>query len=368
MHQRSAPPVTRLRVAVATPLPDDLAALITALEPRVELLRRPELLPPQRFPADFSGDPTFRRTLKGQQQFERLLDSAQALYGIPDVSPAALRRTALANPALRWVHTMAAGGGATVKAAELGPDALRRIAFTTSAGVHGAALAEFAIFGLLAGAKNLPRLQADQRARHWPGRYLMHQVSELTVLVAGLGGIGTAVVQRLRPFGCRIVGLRRHGLSGHNGHSGHDGHGVGGVDRVVAASELADVVGEVDAVISTLPGTDATRNLFDAKVFAAMRPGSTLVNVGRGTVVDERALLAALDAGTVGFAALDVFATEPLPADSPLWDHPRVLLSPHTAALTAGEERRIAELFARNATALLDGQPLRNRVDTVDFY
>ena len=99
-----------------------------------------------------------------------------------------------------------------------------------------------------------------------------------------------------------------------------------------------------------------------------MRPGTILVNVGRGTVVDEDALLPALRDGSIGFAALDVFAVEPLPADSPLWDEPNVLVSPHTAALNAAEDRLIAELFADNATRLLDGRELRNRVDTVDFY
>lgn len=360
MDQRAAAPGTshpaRLRVAVATPLPEELADRITTAEPRVELLYRPELLPPQRFPADFSGDPAFRRTPEQQHQFERLLDSAEALYGIPDVSPEALRRTATANPSLRWVHTMAAGGGAAIKAAQLPAELLQRIVFTTSAGVHGASLAEFAVLGLLAGAKGLPRLRADQRAHRWPERYLMRQLSDLTVLVAGLGGIGTAVVERLRPFGCRIVGTSRSGRS------------LDGVDRVVAPDQLADAVGEVDAVVSTLPGTDATRNLFSANVFAAMKAGTILVNVGRGSVLDEAALLAALDDGTVGFAALDVFATEPLPVGSPLWEHPRVLVSPHTAALTATEEQRIAAVFAGNATALLDGQPLRNRVNTVDFY
>jgi phosphoglycerate dehydrogenase-like enzyme len=103
-------------------------------------------------------------------------------------------------------------------------------------------------------------------------------------------------------------------------------------------------------------------------VLAAAKPGTILVNVGRGTVIDEDALLAALSEGRIGFAALDVFAVEPLPADSPLWDHPNVLVSPHTAALNVAEDQLIAELFAANATRFLDGQELKNRVDTVDFY
>jgi phosphoglycerate dehydrogenase-like enzyme len=132
-----------------------------------------------------------------------------------------------------------------------------------------------------------------------------------------------------------------------------------------------DIVAEapgVDAVVNTLPGTDATHHLLGAEFFAALSGGATVVNVGRGTVIDETALLEALEAGRAGFAALDVFEVEPLPADSALWSRPDVLISPHTAALDAAEERRIAELFAANATRLLDGEPLANRVDTVEFY
>ena len=105
-----------------------------------------------------------------------------------------------------------------------------------------------------------------------------------------------------------------------------------------------------------------------ADVLAAVRPGATLVNVGRGTVIDEDALVAALRDGRIGFAALDVFAAEPLDPASPLWDLPNVLISPHNATLTPAEGKRIAELFAENAGRLLDRRPLRNVVNTVEFY
>jgi phosphoglycerate dehydrogenase-like enzyme len=163
---------------------------------------------------------------------------------------------------------------------------LRRILFTTSADVHGGLLAEFAVFGVLAGANDLPRLLAQQRDRNWTG----------------------------------------------------------------------------------LPGTAATEKLIGTDVLAAVKPGTILVNVGRGTVVDEDSLLRALRDGRIGFAALNVLATEPLLEDSPLWSEPNVLVSPHTAALNAAEDRLIAELFAANASRFLDGDELTNRVDTNDFY
>lgn len=346
----------RLRVAVAAPLSPADAARIRELEPRIDLVVDHTLLPPMRWPADFAGDPAWRRSREQQAAYEAALDSAEALYGIPDVDPSALARTVRANPRLRWVHTMAAGGGAQVKAAKLDPAELSRVAFTTSAGVHGGPLAEFAVFGVLAGAKGLPRLARQQRAREWSGRWTMGQVSEQTVLVLGLGGIGRVVARKLHALGATVLGTSRHGER------------ADGVARVVHPDRLADAAAEADAVVNTLPGTAATEHLLDKRFFAALRPGTTVVNVGRGTVIDEAALLSALDSGQVGFAALDVFETEPLPADSPLWKHEAVLVSPHTAALNAAEDRLIAELFAANATRLLDGAELVNRVDTVEFY
>jgi phosphoglycerate dehydrogenase-like enzyme len=346
----------RLRVVVASPLAEAHCELIERLEPRIDLIRDQSLYPPMRHAADFSGDPSFQRTPSQQQAFEDMVDSAEVLYGIPDVDPAALKRTADANPRLRWVQTMAAGGGGQVKAAGLSEAQLRRILFTTSAGVHGGPLAEFAVFGLFAGAKDLPRLLAQQRDRNWSGRWEMRQVSEMTVLVVGLGGIGQEVVKKLAGLGATVIGTSRHGKP------------VEHVDRLIKVTDIVSVVPEVDAIVLTLPGTAVTEKLIGADVLAAVKPGTILVNVGRGTVIDEDALLPALRDGRIGFAALDVFATEPLPESSPLWAEPNLLVSPHTGALNTAEDRLIAELFAGNATRLLDGDELINRVDTVDFY
>ncbi|MDQ1084434.1 MULTISPECIES: D-2-hydroxyacid dehydrogenase [Microbacterium] len=345
-----------LRAVVAVPLSEEHCRLIERLEPRLELVRDARLTHPMRGPADWSGDPAHVRTDDEQRAFDEMVDSADALFGIPDVEPAALARTVAANPRLRWVMTTAAGGGGQVKAAGLDPADLERVQFTTSAGVHGGPLAEFAVFGVLAGAKDLPRLADDQAARRWPDRWEMRQIDEMTVLVVGLGGIGSECARRFHALGAQVWGTTRTGAP------------VEGVDRLVPLDDLASAVAEVDAIVVTLPGTDQTHHLIGAEVFAAVKPGVIVANVGRGTVIDEEALLAALDDGRVGFAALDVFEVEPLPSASPLWSHPRVLVSPHTAALSSKEEERIARRFAENATRLLDGQPLRAVVDTVEFY
>lgn len=347
---------TRLRAVAAVPLSESLCRLIEQLEPRVEMVRDHALTRPMRGPADWSGDPDHARTPEQQAAFDAMVDSADVLFGIPDVDPAALARTVASNPRLRWVMTTAAGGGSQIKAAGLDRAALDRIAFTTSAGVHAGTLAEFAVFGVLAGAKDLPRLRADQSGRSWPDRWEMRQVDEMTVLVVGLGGIGAECARRFQALGATVWGTTRSGMP------------VDGVDRLIPLEQLAEAASQADAVVVALPGTAQTHHLVGAEVFAALRPGAIIASVGRGTAVDESALLEALDDGRVSFAAMDVFEVEPLPHESPLWDHPRVLVSPHTAALSSKEEERIARRFAENAARLLDGRPLRATVDTVEFY
>jgi phosphoglycerate dehydrogenase-like enzyme len=346
----------RLRVVAATPISEELIGRIIAAEPRIDFVRDQALLPPMRFPGDHSGDPAFRRTAAEQQRFEKLVDSAEALYGVPDCQSAVLARTINANSELRWVHTMAAGGGAKVKAAQLSEEQLRRVAFSTSAGVHAGPLAEYAVFGLLAGAKTLPRLLAQQQQHLWARRWTMKQISRQRILIVGLGSIGRATALMLKALGATVIGASRHD------------HGVEGVDEAVRMDQLTEAAARADGIVVALPGTASTEKILDDSFFAAVRPGTTLVSVGRGTVIDEVALIRALDDGRIGFAAMDVFAHEPLDPASQLWQHPSVLISPHTAALDEDEDRLIAELFASNATRLLDGLPLINRVNTVEFY
>jgi phosphoglycerate dehydrogenase-like enzyme len=346
----------RLRVVAAVPISEELVELVTRAEPRVDFVRDQSLLPPMRYPGDHSGDPAFRRTAEEQARFESLVDSAEALYGVPDEKTGELSRTVNANPRLRWIHAMPAGAGAQLRAAKLTREQLDRVAVTTSAGVHAEPLAEFAIFGLLAGAKDLGRLQHLKSAHEWPERWHMKQLYQQTILVVGLGSIGRATAAKLSALGARVIGTSRHGATSE------------GVSEVIHPDDIARTVSRVDGIVVTLPGTDSTRGLISHEVLQAVRPGCTVVNVGRGAVIDEPSLIDALVDGRVGFAALDVFATEPLPEDNPLWSLPNVLISPHTSALNTDIDRGIAELFARNATRLLDHEPLINLVDTVEFY
>lgn len=261
----------RLRMVLATPLDEDLRVRFEELEPRVELVRDHSVLPPMRHAGDHSGDPAWHRTPEQQARFDALVDSAEALA-----------RTVAANPRLRWVQTMAAGEASQVAAAGLSQAELARVSFTTSAGVYAGTLAEFAVFGLLAGAKSLPRLIAQQRHHDWSARWAMGQLHEQTVLVVGLGSIGRQTAQLLAALGARVVGANRSAVQ------------VPGVERTVRLDALAEGAQDVDAIVVTLPGAAATTGLVGAEVFAAARRGATVVNVGRGTVIDEPALVAAL--------------------------------------------------------------------------
>lgn len=342
----------RLRAVIATPLDPDLVDLLRRLEPRLDVVHDPELAGPQN-PDWMMG---FDRPAHLQPAYEAYVDDADVLFGVPDQSGTALARTIAANPRLRWVHTIPAGGGQQIRAARLDAATLDRIAFTTSAGVHAEPLAEFAVFGVLAGAKLLPWLLENQAARHWAPRRVMPIASDLTVAVVGLGGIGRRTAEKLAGLGYTVIGVHRREVE------------AAGVSRIRPVEELADVAAEVDAIVLALPGTTATRGMLSAEVLARAKPGITIVNVGRGTTVDEPALIAALESQLVGLAVLDVTAEEPLAADSPLWELRNVVISPHTAAISPHEARLITELFAENARRLLDGEELLNRVDTVEFY
>jgi phosphoglycerate dehydrogenase-like enzyme len=327
-------------VGIAVPLEAEHVEAIRAVDPSITVLYEPDLLPPERFPADHSGDPSFRRSADAEERYWKLVNSADVLYGFPNESPAGFARVVAENPRLRWVHAMAAGAGGAVKASGVSREDLERVIVTTSAGVHALPLAEFAVMGILNGLKRTAELAEDQRAKNWPD----------------LGEIGVETARLARALGMTVSGTKR------------TADPIDGIEEVATAERLPELLARADALVNTLPGTPFTDKLIGREVFSAMRSGTILVNVGRGTVVDEDALLEALENGSVGYACLDVFAVEPLPETSPLWEHPRVLVSPHTSALSAAENRLIAERFADNLRKFQAGEPLPHRVDPVHFY
>ena len=350
--------MTRTQVLIASPLEAELAARIQAADPRAEVLFEPELLPPARYPADHRGDPAFERDADAEARWRALLDRAEVLFGVPGDSAEGLAEVANGLPRLRWVHATSAGAGEQVRKAELSPEALERVTITTSSGVHAVPLAEFAVLGLLAMAKELPRLVEDQRARAWPEvRQPLRELSGQTLFLVGLGEIGREVARLGKALGMRTVGFRRT-----------QGPPPEWVDEVHGPERLTELAGRADAMVVSLPMTEQTAGLVDRATIERLPATCIFVNVGRGGVVDEPALVDALRDRRIAGAVLDVFATEPLPADSPLWTLPNVLVTPHAAALSARENERIVELFVANLGRYLDGRPLRKVVEPGVYY
>ena len=348
--------VDLVRVAIATPLEAELVASIRAVDERLEVLYEPDLLPATRYRGDHKGVDGFSRDAEAERRWQDLLGKAEVLFGLPGDSPAGLAGVVRSNPELRWVQGTAAGTGEQLKAAELTEAELERVAITSASGVHVDPLAEFCLLGLLAFTKGLPRLQADQRADRWD-HYPVAELQGGTLLILGLGAIGTEVARLAKSFGMRTLGINRRGCSD----SPH-------VDEAHATHDLHDLLGRADALVVTLPLTEETMGILDAHAIGHIKPGAIVVNVGRGELIDQQALIGALREQRLAGAALDVFATEPLPADSALWDLPNVLVSPHTAALSIHENERISELFTENLGRYLRGEDLLSRVNPKLFY
>jgi phosphoglycerate dehydrogenase-like enzyme len=344
-----------VEVVIATPMHPEDAERIGA-EDGVDLTYLPDLLPTARWSGDTVGE---GGVPLDDPRWKPALERAEVVFGIPGSSGEGLVDLVRRAPRLAWVQARNAGGGEQLGAAlQLAPGELDGITVTTSSGVHAGPLAEFAIFGLLAFAKELPQLLRDQRKRHWPAG--QHPVGELrgrTLLLIGVGAIGTETARLASAFGMHVLAVKRS-LAG----------GVPHVDELHPVSDLRALVARADGIVVTLPATDATRGLVDAETLAAVKPGAVLVNVGRGAVIDEVALIERLQDGTLAGAALDVFAEEPLPQDSPLWGLENVIVSPHGIALVEAEEPRIVELFIDNLRRRRDGEPLRNALDPEVLY
>jgi phosphoglycerate dehydrogenase-like enzyme len=328
-------------VAIASPLEPEFAGRITAAFPdRVEVRYRPDLMPTPRFVADH-GDPAFRRTPEQSAEWRSLLRDAEATWDFPtdgEAGPLDL------CPRLRWVQTTSAGVGPAARKHRLDE---AHVLVTTASGIHAGPLAEFVFAALLHWVKEVPRLQAEKAARRWD-RFAAGELRGRTLAIVGPGRIGREVARLGRAFGMTVWAMART----------HDPGRAEtlGVDRVWERAALREMLAGADAVVLATPLTAETEGMIGPAEIAAMKPGAALVNIARGAVIDEEALVAALRSGHVGFAALDVFRTEPLPADSPFWDLPNVLINPHSASTAWDENARLTDIFVRNLGLWLDGR------------
>jgi phosphoglycerate dehydrogenase-like enzyme len=257
-------------------------------------------------------------------------------------------------PNLCWIQAIGSGVGQFVSARLPEGD----IVLTNGASIGAVSIAEWTLARILQILKRLPEHDARAREHRW---VMAHgtQLHGRTVAVVGLGAIGREVARRARAFGVHVIGLRRHWSTGQTDPD---------VDELEGPDAFHQVLGRSDIVVAAVPGTADNDNLFDAAAFEAMRPGSIFLNVGRGMLVDEDALMASLYAGRLRAAAIDVARTEPLPPDSPLWTTPNLYISPHSSAGSDDYARRAFDLFCDNLSRFVAGTPLRNIVDLSTGY
>lgn len=338
---RNAP----VRVLIASALEPGHVDAIAKVDPRIEVLHAPELLPVPRYEADHNGR---SRQLTGGEisRWRSLLSAADVSFDFDWLAPADMAANC---PDLTWVQATSSGIGQFLQ--QTGLDA-SDITFTTAAGVHAVPLAEFALTGVLYFVKDLPGLAERQAARHWE-RYTARQLAGRRVMVVGLGQVGQKVAAVFSAMGAEVWGVVREVRDAQAAVPAS----VAGVAEFGAMDELLP---RTDAIVLCCPLTAQTRGLLTERRLRSLPAGAIVVNISRGPVIDEPALTRALADGQLGGACLDVATVEPLPQDSPLWGMRNVIISPHSASTVDQENAALTDLFCENLRRWLDNQPLRN--------
>lgn len=329
-----------------------------AAQPSVRVLYEPDLLPVPRYRCDHTGR---RRELSDAEldKWRELSASADVFFDFDWLEPESMPQRC---PDLRWIQATSAGIGGFMRRTGLDDsinDSLndRGLIVTTAAGVHAVPLAEFAVAGVLYFVKGIPQLRQRQASRHWE-RYATRQLAGLRALVVGLGGVGRSVVASFAGLGVEVWGLGRDGGS----------YEVAGLARLITRPQLDGALPEIDVVVLACPLTDETEGMIGARQLGLLRPDAIVINISRGPVIDQPALTAALSAGQLAGACLDVFAVEPLPPGDPLWALDNVIISPHSASTVATENATLGDLFIDNLCRFRDGSRLRNRYQPLRGY
>lgn len=332
----------RPQVLICSYLQEDLVGKLIRDVPEVDVIYRPDLLPVPQFGADHWG--RHRDLSDGQiSEWRAHLAGANIMFDFDWWQPNAWQKH---SPNLAWIQATQAGVGARALATG---HTENRVLITTAAGVHAKPLAEFALAGLLHFVRELPFLAAQKELQRWENgasRTLHGQ----SALIVGAGSIGREVARTLNFMGVSCDGTTR-------------GSRILGQPFENSVTLQDSDLGGYDIVVLACPLTAETTGLFNRQRIFAMRQGALLVNLARGPVLDQEALLEALKTGHLGGAVLDVATPEPLPSGHPLWDTPNLILSPHTAANVDAENSRLVTLFAENLSRHLSGEELVNAYD-----
>ena len=335
-----------INVVVVTPAFD--RTLPTANQ---ETLRQISLVSPQISVSDASAlaAAEFRGDSSEKEKFDTLLAKADVIYGL--IPPKDLLTRA---PRLKWIQMMSAG-----------VDRLRdteiwrsRITLTNASGIHATPIGEFILQFMLMFAKGAPQCFQMKQKREWQ-RYPSTVLYGKTLGIIGLGHIGREAARLAKAFGMRVIATRRSTKKAGTARY---------VDRLLPASEMAALLKESDYVAICTPFTAETKHLIGGKELKMMKPTAYIINIARGGIIDEAALIKALDEKWIAGAGLDVTEREPLPAESRLWDFPNVILSPHVSGGQEDYMTRATELFCDNLRRYLAGKKLRNVIDRKKGY
>ena len=343
-----------MRLVIASYIEPHHVERMRAVNPRIEVFYEPTLVASPRYAADHNGAP-FQRSAQDEQTWLSHLASAEVLFDFDRTHREDLPERA---PGVRWVQATSSGIGQLVHGlgyAERMPDTV----FTTASGVHAIPLAEFSIMVMLAFRKRLLGTLDDQVKHHWE-RNAGTDLEGRSLVIVGVGSVGTAVAKMAQAFGMRTVGVKRT-VAGVDPEELH-------LDALFGFEDLPAAIEGAEHIVLAAPHTAETKGLIGERELGLLAPGAVVVNVSRGALLDEAALIDALGVGHVAGAALDVFEEEPLPTESPLWDMPNVIVSPHSASTSDRENGRITDLFCENLRRYMAGKQLLNVLDIEAAY
>jgi phosphoglycerate dehydrogenase-like enzyme len=337
------------QVLIASYLEPKYVEQIRQEVPEVEVIYRPDLIGKPRYIADHTS--IRERSVTQESEWQELLASADILFDFDHSHREDLPQ--IANN-LKWIQATSAGIGQFVK--RMGYAEQTDWLFTTASGVHARPLAEFALMAMLMFAKQYPYLASEKQAHHWE-RYCATELAGKTVAILGLGKIGCEVARLAKAFEMHTIGSRRHAKQK-----------TQYVDEVYSPDDLALVLSNTGFLVLSTPHTSETEYLIGERELALLPEGAVLINIARGAIVDEQAMIEALQRGHLAGAALDVFEIEPLPHDSPLWDMPNVIISPHSASTAETENAKITRIFCDNLRRFVEGKALMNLLDVERLY
>jgi D-2-hydroxyacid dehydrogenase (NADP+) len=333
--------VSTVDVLLAVPFGEAFTARLAAADDRLRVRAAPAEL--RRWLRGEVPEGDTARALVEQQAAE-YLDSAEVLVGWARLPAEALARARK----LRWIQSVGAGVD------RMDPAAYRHLLLTNASGVGAIPIAEYIVGAMLLFAKGFPRMFRRQREHIWDRRFQARELAGRTCGIIGMGAIGGEAARRARALEMRVLAIRRSAGAGATSEV---------ADELLPPSALPYLLRESDYVVLTVPLTSETRGMIGADELRQMKHDAVLINIARGPVVDEQALIAALRDGVIGGAALDVFEQEPLPADSPLWDMDNVVVTPHFAGGSDRYDDRLADMICDNLRRYLAGEQLRNVVD-----